>query len=214
MFLSFTIIILFHELGHIIAGLICKWKIEKIVILPFGGLTIFNQKINHSLNEELFVTLLGPIFQIIFSFFISKDMMNIHYSLLLFNMLPIYPLDGSKIVNVFINKKCPFLKSQKLIILISYMTIILILIIGLIKHLNILFILILVLILKKVIQNHTQLKETFNKFLLERYLYKFRYKKTKNITNIKNMYLNKNHVFKIDNNYYTEREILSKLFDK
>lgn len=129
-------------------------------------------------------------------------------------MLPIYPLDGSKIVNVFINKECPFLKSQKLIILISYITIILILIIGLIKHLNILFILILVLILKKVIQNHTQLKETFNKFLLERYLYKFRYKKKKNITNIKNMYLNKNHVFKIDNNYYTEREILSKLFDK
>ena len=54
--------------------------------MPFGGLTIFNNKINHPLKEELFVSLLGPIFQLIIGLFIKDNtLLNIHYSLLLFN---------------------------------------------------------------------------------------------------------------------------------
>ena len=34
-FASIMNIILFHELGHILSGLFFKWKIDKIIILPF-----------------------------------------------------------------------------------------------------------------------------------------------------------------------------------
>ena len=43
-FILFTSIILIHELGHAFAALYYKWHIDKIVIMPFGGITIFNEK--------------------------------------------------------------------------------------------------------------------------------------------------------------------------
>ena len=45
-FLLFTLIIIIHELGHILAALFYKWHIEKVLLLPFGALTIFHEKIN------------------------------------------------------------------------------------------------------------------------------------------------------------------------
>lgn len=67
-FTVFFLIIVIHEIGHIIGGLYYNWPIDKIIILPFGGLTIFKQHLNVPLKEEFIVTLLGPIFQIIFYF--------------------------------------------------------------------------------------------------------------------------------------------------
>lgn len=179
--------------------------------MPFGGLTIFNNKINHSLKEELFVSLSGPIFQLIIGLFIKDNtLLNIHYSLLLFNLIPIYPLDGSKIVNVIFNSFLSFYSSLKLIIYLSYIMILLVIL----KYNNILLYLIMLLILYKVVLEHKNIKEIFNKFLLERYLSNFNYKKTKKITKLKQMSLNKKHLFRIKNTWLTEKEILKKVFDK
>ena len=49
--LYFMLLILVHELGHILISLIFKWNIDKIIILPFGGLTKYNQLINTPLIE-------------------------------------------------------------------------------------------------------------------------------------------------------------------
>ena len=210
-FLFFTFLILFHEIGHIFAGIICKWKIKEVIIMPFGGLTIFNNKINHSLKEELFVSLSGPIFQLIIGFFIKNNiLLNIHYSLLLFNLIPIYPLDGSKVVTVLFNTFLSFYSSLKLIIYLSYIMILLVIL----KYNNIILYLIMLLILYKVVLEHKNIKEIFNKFLLERYLSNFNYKKTKKITKLKQMSLNKKHLFRIKNTWLTEKEILKKIFDK
>lgn len=43
-----------------------KWRIEKIIILPFGGLTIFNEFVNKRIKEEFVILILGPLFQITF----------------------------------------------------------------------------------------------------------------------------------------------------
>ena len=64
-FASIMNIILFHELGHILSGLFFKWKIDKIIILPFGCLTIFDEKINKPIFEEFIISISGFIFQII-----------------------------------------------------------------------------------------------------------------------------------------------------
>ena len=67
-FILFTSIILFHELGHIIGALIKRWKIKKIILLPFGGLIIFDELLNRRLIEEFVILILGPLFQILFYF--------------------------------------------------------------------------------------------------------------------------------------------------
>ena len=116
-FVIFTIIIFVHEMGHVTAGLLFKINIKKILILPFGGLTIFEMPINIRLYKEFLIAVMGPLFQIIFWLFLYKinycnSVFNYYNTfILLFNLLPIYPLDGSKIFNIIINKITSFKKS-------------------------------------------------------------------------------------------------------
>ena len=68
MFKEFTfifILIIFHELGHAITGVLLEFKLDKIIIYPYGGITKFNNLLNTSLNKEILVIVMGPIIQII-----------------------------------------------------------------------------------------------------------------------------------------------------
>jgi len=192
-------IILIHELGHIISGLIFKWKIDKIVILPFGCLTIFNEKINRPLIEEFIVTISGPIFQIIHMFFLE----DIYYSklLLIFNLLPIYPLDGYKLLNIFLNKIFSFKLSHLISIYISFI------VIFLFKN-NLVVIFVIFLLLLNIIKELLNHKYIFNKFILERKLYNFDFKKIKLVSNIKEFKKDYKHVIKENGIYIKEKDYL------
>lgn len=106
-----------HELGHLIAGLLLKMKPEKLEIMPFG-ITIsfkintkdYNKRIkNGNLLEikKIMVALAGPLTNliiIIIAMNLNLDIINgliIIYTntlLMIFNLLPIFPLDGGRIV--------------------------------------------------------------------------------------------------------------------
>lgn len=198
-FFDIMIIILIHELGHIISGIIFRWKIEKIVILPFGCLTIFNEKINRPLIEEFIVTISGPIFQIIHMCFLE----DIYYSklLLLFNLLPIYPLDGYKLFNIFLNKIFSFKLSHLISIYLSFIVLFLFE-----NNLVVLFVIFLLLInIIKELLNH---KYIFNKFILERKLYNFNFKKVRLVSNIKKFKRDYRHIIKEKGIYIKEKDYL------
>lgn len=216
-FIIFMSVILFHELGHILMGLLFRWKIEKIIILPFGGLTVFDEYINRPILEEFLVCLGGPFFQIIYYFFISNfiDIANMHYSLLFFNLLPIIPLDGSKIVNLFFNKLLPFYFSNLLTNIVSVLVSFICLFVIINASWNlILFCTISLLVFKTIVE----IKNTnyiFNKFLLERYVKHLNIDKVKRVNglNLKKMYRDYKHIFVCEKKCYTEREIIRKRFD-
>lgn len=212
-FIIFSAIIIVHELGHILGAIIFKWKIDKIILLPFGGITIFQEDIDKSLKEEFIIAILGPLLQLTFYFLYRNNQIFNYYNLiiLLFNLLPIYPLDGSKIVNILFNKFISFKKSHIVTIIISLLT--LVIIILSIRY-NILLYLILLFIVLEVFKEITKHNYYFNRFLLEKYLYNYNYKNKKIINNIKKMKKQTNHIFKINSKYYTEREIMRNLFDK
>lgn len=217
-FLVFTSIIVVHELGHIFGAVIFKWNIKEVILLPFGGLTVFNQKINTSLLEQFVVTLLGPVFQIVFYvliscfFSLSESVVYYNFVLLAFNLLPIFPLDGSKFIYVFLCLFFPFKFSHLMLIFISFCTIIfLFFLVGCFDFLISLIVLFLIIKVVFEFNNHYLI---FNKFLFERYNYCFDFKKTKIIKNINSMYLRCMHVFFVDGEYVTERNILRKRFDK
>ena len=113
----FTSIIIIHELGHYIIAKSNKLTVEKIIIYPYGGLVKMNNLINTSINKELSVAVSGIIFQsiyyiiIIFLYnqgIIREYIFNLfnmyNKSILFFNILPIHPLDGSKILNLILSK--------------------------------------------------------------------------------------------------------------
>ena len=200
-------------------ALIFKYKITKINIYPFGGYTIFESNINTPFITEFMVFIGGILFQTIFflltkqiinnSSYIYKLIENYNLSILIFNLLPIIPLDGSKAINILLNKIFPFKKSHLLTIYISY-TIILFLIILSIKNITLIFMIFILLII--LIKEHKNHKLIFNMFLIERYIKNISFKKTIFIKkdNIKYMKKYKNNIFITNNKYIDEKEKILK----
>ena len=201
----FLSIILIHELGHIVGGLIYRWKISKIIIMPFGCLTIFDEYLNKPLKEEVLVCLLGQfIYFIIFKDI--KDYFNYYnYGLFIFNMLPIYPLDGYKLLNIILSLCMPYKKVLKLGLILSFILLVLFI------RLDLIYIIILILLFKGIIKEYINIDNIYNKFLIERYLIDFKFNKHRIITNINGMYKDYRHLIKKDR-LYTEKEYLKKRF--
>ena len=212
----FMLLIAVHELGHILISLLFKWKIHKIIILPFGALTKYDETINKPLKEEFLVSISGVLFQLIFynliTNFIDYEYFNlINNFIIIFNLLPIYPLDGSKIISVLFNKITSFKNSILLEVIISYMCIIFLSLF--LFNINKILFLVLVFLFVEVNKYYKNKDLMFNKFLLERYLKSFKFKKEKIIININQMKKDYRHIFYINKKYMTENSFLGKIFD-
>ena len=145
MIMLFAII---HEFGHLLAGILLGMKPTKIEIKPFGVAIDFDitrrdytnkiKKGNLLEIKKIFVAFAGPftngliIIMLIFFnkiYFDDYDKMIIIFSnmtLIIFNILPIYPLDGGRmlksIIYIFKGKHI----AEKYIYRISYTTLIII----------------------------------------------------------------------------------------
>lgn len=222
----FTSIILIHELGHYHAAKINNLKVDKIIIYPYGGITKINTPVNTIIKKELIVAISGILYQLIYFFLIyilyknniiREYIYNIfkmyNQSILLFNILPIHPLDGSKILNLLLSTIIPYKKTLKINIFVSIITILILLITNYYEF-NYTTVLILSILVDNIIKYYKDINYYFNKFLLERYLNNFSYKKNKQINKIDNMYKEKYHIIKVNNHYITEKQALIHRFNK
>ena len=166
-------------------GVLLGYKLDKISFYPYGGITTFNLPINIPLKKELFILIMGPIMQIIGYLVICNyypDIKVFHYSLLLFNLLPIYPLDGGKIINVFLGYFCPYYKCFKMVLVISILSFSSTFIYYII-HFNLNILITLFVVLVKLFKYYNKKNYYYNRFLLERYLYHQQFKKISFINN-------------------------------
>ncbi len=215
----FLLIIFVHESGHAIFSYIINFKFNKIIIYPFGGITIYNEDLNIKTNKELFVLFGGIYFQILFFiliyiiykygyvtehvFIIIK---KINILLISFNFLPILPLDGGKLLNILLDKLFSYKLSNIVSIVISFIMLIIFLILN-----KTLFSLILTLFLIRcLVIEINNIKYKYNKFILERYLNDYNFKKIKIINNINNLKRDNYHII----NNMLEKRYLHKLFDR
>lgn len=205
-FLFMLLYLIFHESGHIIVGYILGFKVIKINIYPCGLLTTFNMKINDSIIKDLLVALSGPLFQIIL-YLLIKKYYNIHLFLLIFNLLPIYPLDGSKIVSDILYILFPYKMSNNILFYISYILCLFILSFF-IFNFNLFYLIIFIVLFIKVISFYINLNYLFNLFILERIMYKFNFKILKKINNINHMYKGRIHTI----NNIKEKEYLINIY--
>lgn len=103
------IFILLHELGHAITGIILGLKIKKININVFGLSIEFENYGKERINNKIIIDMAGPFINII-SFIVAvifkkEEIAYINILLAIINLLPIYPLDGGRIVKNVLLKK-------------------------------------------------------------------------------------------------------------
>lgn len=115
-------IVLIHELGHAIAASYYNWRIKSVTLLPFGGMLETDENGNRPLREEFIVTISGPLqhFWMVGAAlilakieFITEETFSVFFFLnlgvLLFNLFPIWPLDGGKLLFLYLSRIRPFL---------------------------------------------------------------------------------------------------------
>ena len=199
-------------------ALILKVEVDSIYIYPFGGISKFKMPLNIHPIKELFILVTGPLFQIIAYYVLVflmpqyKEIIKIyHIGILYFNLLPIYPLDGGKLLALILELFIPYKSSLKLTIYISYLIVIIIMIPSKIT-LNL--IIMGIFLLFTITKEHKKIKYIYNKFILERYLNNYRFKKSRIINNYYSFYRNKRHLIKENNNYYLEKEYIKKIYNK
>lgn len=220
LFFYMTLLIIIHEMGHIITGYLCRWKIEKVVILPFGGITVFQEKLNKPIFQECLIAIMGPVAQIAF-FLLFKQHINhllfikCHYTLLIYNLLPIVPLDGSKLLHAILDYFFSFSFSHMCIIWISIVVSLLVLIYSFFIHnlLLLVFVSFLSIQIYKEYKNH---KYLVSKFLLERYLGNYYFKRRHKINGkqFKKMKRDCIHNFYNKGKWITEKQVLKDLFSQ
>lgn len=148
-YLTIMFFCILHELGHIIIGLMLKMKPDKLEIMPCGLAISF--KVNENdLNvkikkgnllelKKIFVSLAGPIFSLILAIiytyfepiFISRqEAIYSNIVILIFNLIPLYPLDGGRIIKGILHIKFGSKLSKIVINKISNITMIILTIVS------------------------------------------------------------------------------------
>ena len=208
--MAYFSLLIIHEFGHAITGIILGYKLIKIDFYPLGGVTILDLPINISLLKEILILIMGPITQIIGYLLLRNIFPYIrlyHYTLLIFNLLPLYPLDGGKIINIIFNYKFNYLNSFKITYYISIITMIILFIYN-IFFFNLNLFLMISILLFKLIKIYKNRYYYYHRLLLERYLYSYHFKKIKNIKNINSLYRDRYHYI----NFMKEEKYLKNYF--
>lgn len=182
MTMVFTIVFI-HELGHAVAASFFKWNIKKIELLPFGGVAEVDHVDAHPFREEAIVILFGPLqhvflitlsyFFLVFPFWTEADhrLFVWHNIVILsFNLLPILPLDGGRLMQLYFLYRFPYVKALHYARVFSLfmLTILLFITIFLFPyHLNLLIVLSFL-----IVSNYLEWKQRhfrFIRFLVARY---------------------------------------------
>ncbi len=202
-----------HELGHIIVIKLFHYKINSICLYPCGGIIKTNIQINIPRLQLFIISIAGILMQIIL-FIVTKNISGYNWDIfrrlnlliILFNILPIYPLDGYKILLSLIEG----IAKYRIIIKVSFFISLISLSIFFIYTHNIIMFIFLYMINMLYIKNYHYY---YNKFLLERYLYDYEYFKNYYVSSLKDLKItNKNYIM-TDDGYVEEKEVLKRFFE-
>lgn len=216
------VIILIHEFGHVFFFYLFNIDIEKIVIYPFGGVCKVNKKIHERIYKDILVSLGGVIFQLLliivvcflykFDFIVNSTYkMFVFYnsSIILFNMIPLVPLDGSKLLFSIFTKYFSYKNSYIMMIMIGTLFFIFFVIYNMYLKIN--DITICVFLLCSLISFIKDYKLVMRKFYLERIIYDNYYDGIiSNMYDIEHMRIDKYYYYKLGKKYINEKSYLMK----
>lgn len=219
-FIWISLIIMIHELGHVTGAILNNWKIDKVVILPFGGMTLLSEQLNRPIVQEWGIVLLGPLYQMLFWWILcilnytNPTFTMYHFLLLGFNLIPVIPLDGSKMLQLLLERFFSYKRAKYVGLWISLF--LLLLLVGYaIDSKNIILGVILLFIAKENWNFYHTIPYQMDKFLLERYLHHFSFSKIKKVKGIQleKMKRGYTHLFWVKGKWNTEQDVLQNYYN-
>jgi Zn-dependent protease len=125
-------VLFFHEMGHYVGMRIFGYRNVRMFFIPFFGAAVSGQRISAKSHQEAIVTLLGPLpglclAAVLFGVaFVPGIERNYRVSLVWaafmfglingFNLLPIFPLDGGRLLNQILFSRNRYLESLFLVL--------------------------------------------------------------------------------------------------
>ncbi len=116
----FIAALILHEGGHLLAMKLCGYRDVSLLFLPFLGAVATAHKDDATLTQRFCVALAGPLPGLILGLVLAIIFKDASYStwvkqaswilicLNLFNLLPIYPLDGGQIIDILLFSRFPY----------------------------------------------------------------------------------------------------------
>lgn len=129
-YIVFAISILLHECGHLMMAFFFKWELEELKFFAFGGQMRFKGELNKSNKEDLFISgagiMVNSLLLLIFLMISKLEMSEIQLKwvnsfmwaqcfIIIFNLIPLPPLDGSRIMGNILTCFLPYRQSLKII---------------------------------------------------------------------------------------------------
>ncbi len=116
-----------HEMGHALCARACGAVVEGIEIAPFGGVARIRGLEQLPVGRSVLVALAGPAVNALLAMICGclayalpqrlalwARLMDINLVLLLFNLLPAYPMDGGRMLCAMLRGRAGYARAQRL----------------------------------------------------------------------------------------------------
>ena len=132
LFFCYTLTVVLHEIGHAFVGKILGYKLNTISLMPYGA-SLSGNNVPFKPKDEIIIAMAGPIVNVLLiliivslwwffptTYSLTQQFFASNLSTIIFNLMPIFPLDGGRVLLAGLSCKIERKKAFKITKIIGF----------------------------------------------------------------------------------------------